>query len=62
MSTGQQESTLHKSLSVRQRQKQLGRGLRMMYEQVLREPVPADMIEALWQAEQPPDEVFSLPE
>ena len=33
--------------SLRQRQKQLGRGLRMMYEQVLREPVPVDMVDAL---------------
>jgi hypothetical protein len=34
-------------LSVRVRQRQLGRGLRLMYEQVLREPVPSDMIDAL---------------
>jgi hypothetical protein len=53
MSTGKQD-TRPGSLSVRQRQKKLGRGLRLMYEQVLREPIPPDMIEALRRADQQP--------
>ena len=47
MKTGKQEGARSELLLLRQRQKQLGRGLRLMYEQVLREPVPADMIDAL---------------
>jgi hypothetical protein len=51
MTSGRQESTRGELLSLRRRQKQLGRGLRLIYEQVLREPVPDDMIEALLTAE-----------
>jgi hypothetical protein len=47
MSTGKQEGTRRELLSVRQRQRQLGRGLRIMYEKVLREPMPAEMLEVL---------------
>jgi hypothetical protein len=47
METGKQEGARSELLLLRQRQKQLGRGLRLMYEQVLREPVPTDMIDAL---------------
>jgi len=51
MRSGRHESTRPELLSLRRRQKQLGLGLRLMYEQVLREPVPADMIDVLHAAE-----------
>jgi hypothetical protein len=51
MRTAKQESNRRELLSIRHRQKQLGRGLRLMYEQVLREPVPVEMLEALRAAE-----------
>jgi hypothetical protein len=54
MTNKKRECNRRDLLSVRQRQKQLGRGLRLMYEQVLCEPIPPDMIEALRRAEQHP--------
>lgn len=47
MNTAKHESIRCNATSVRLRQRQLGRGLRLLYEQVLREPVPSDMIDAL---------------
>ena len=35
------------ALAMRRRQKQLGRQLRLMYEQLLQEPIPVDMLEVL---------------
>ena len=51
MNTGKKKDGRGTVLSFRQRQKQLGRGLRLMYEQVLREPIPVDIVDALHAAE-----------
>ncbi len=47
MSTGKDENARRDVLSARFRQRQLGRGLRLMYEQVLREPIPVELIDAV---------------
>jgi hypothetical protein len=46
------ENARHDVLAMRRRQKQLGRQLRLMYEQFLQEPIPADMLEALRREEE----------
>lgn len=59
MNTAKHESIRHNATLIRLRQRQLGRGLRLLYEQVLREPVPPDMIDALDTAAGEPKTVHS---